>query len=198
MANNDNAFGLRPTRMLGGASYNGSQSRYRIASGESTSIFTGDLVQLATNGTITRWALGSNSGADLVVGVFMGCRFTDPSTKKETFQDHYTDTAASDIEAFVVDDPNVLFEIQADALFPIADLFGNFNTVDTSSGSTVTGLSGTELAVSTGGTGALPLKALDISTDPDNSDVASAHTNVIVMITNHVYRTGPALTVGLA
>tara|TARA_X000001388_G_scaffold2488_1_gene1924 strand:- start:1131 stop:1721 length:591 start_codon:yes stop_codon:yes gene_type:complete len=196
MANNDNAFGLKPTRMIGGASYNGSQSRYRIANDYNTSIFTGDLVQQDTNGTITRWALGSNSGADLVLGVFMGCRFTDPSTKKETFQDHYTQTAADDIEAFIVDDPNVIFEIQADAAFPVTDLFGNFNTVDTTSGSTVTGLSGTELAVSTGGTGELPLKAIDISTDPDNSDVATAHTNVLVMITNHVY--GGNFTAGLA
>jgi hypothetical protein len=53
-----------------------------------------------------------------------------------------------------------------------------------------------EMAVSTGATTAtLPLKAIDISTDPENSDVASANTNVIVMINNHLFSGG---TLGLA
>jgi hypothetical protein len=196
MANNDAPFGLRPTRMIGGAPYNGGQSRYRIANDYATSIFQGDLVQQDTAGTITRWDRTSNSGGDLVLGVFMGCRFTDPSTKKETFQNHYTQTAAADIEAFVVDDPNVVFEIQADDTFPVTDLFGNFNTVEGVAGSTTTGLSGTELDVTTGNTtAALPLKAIDISLDPDNDDTGSANTNVLVVINNHVYG---HVTVGLA
>lgn len=81
MANNDAPFGLRATRMIGGAPYNGGQSRYRIANNESTSMFQGDLVIQLTAGTIDRF---DPSTADaLVVGVFMGCRFTDPSTKKK-------------------------------------------------------------------------------------------------------------------
>lgn len=188
MANNDAPFGLRPARMIGGAPYNGGQSRYRIGNNETTSIFQGDLVQQDTAGTITRWDRTSNSGGDLVLGVFMGCRFTDPSTKKETFQNHYTQTAAADIEAFVIDDPNVVFEIQADDTFPVTDLFGNFNTVEGVAGSTTTGMSGTELDVTTGAaTAALPLKAIDISLDPDNDDTTSANTNVLVVINNHVY-----------
>jgi hypothetical protein len=41
----------------------------------------------------------------------------------------------------------------------------------------------------------LPLKALDISQDPENSDVSSANTNVVVIINNHLYAAG---TAGLA
>jgi hypothetical protein len=53
-----------------------------------------------------------------------------------------------------------------------------------------------ELAVSTGATTAtLPLKAIDISQDPENSDVSSANTNVIVKINNHLFSAG---TAGLA
>tara|TARA_R100000315_G_C5201394_1_gene118459 strand:+ start:301 stop:885 length:585 start_codon:yes stop_codon:yes gene_type:complete len=186
MANNDAPFGLRATRMIGGAPYNGGQSRYRIANNESTSMFQGDLVIQLTAGTIDRF---DPSTADaLVLGVFMGCRFTDPSTKKETFQNHYTQTAADDIEAFVIDDPNVVFEIQADDTFPVTDLFGNFNIVNTVAGSTTTGISGSELDVTTGAaTVALPIKAIDISLDPDNDDTSSANTNVLVVINNHVY-----------
>ena len=82
-----------------------------------------------------------------------------------------------------------VFEIQADAAFPIADLLGNFDIVDnTGTGSTASGLSYVELDVTTGATTAtLPLKALDISGDPDNSDVSSANTNVLVTIQNHLF-----------
>ena len=53
-----------------------------------------------------------------------------------------------------------------------------------------------ELDVTTGATTAtLPLKALDISQDPENSDVSSANTNVVVIINNHLYAAG---TAGLA
>jgi len=45
-----------------------------------------------------------------------------------------------------------------------------------------------ELDVSTGATTAtLPLKALDISSDVENSDVSTANTNVLVTIQNHLF-----------
>ena len=69
----------------------------------------------------------------------------------------------------------------------MADLFGNFDIVYTNSGSTTTGISGAELDVTTGATTTnLPLKAIDISQDPENSDVGSANTNVLVVIQNHI------------
>jgi hypothetical protein len=81
-----------------------------------------------------------------------------------------------------------VYEVQADAAFPVADLFGNFDIVYTTAGSTVTGISGAELEVSTGGTATtLPIKALDISGDPENSDVSAANTNVLVVIQNSIY-----------
>ena len=80
-----------------------------------------------------------------------------------------------------------MYEIQADDTFPVADLFGNFDIVYTNSGRTITGQSGAELDVTTGATATtLPLKAIDISEDPDNSDVGSANTNVLVVIQNHI------------
>ena len=99
----------------------------------------------------------------------------------------------TDIFANVIDDPSATFEIQADAAMPVADLFGNFDIVDATAGSTVSGNSRTELDVTTGATTAgLPLKAIDISQDPENSDVATANTNVIVKINNHLFSAGTA------
>ena len=79
--------------------------------------------------------------------------------------------------------------MQADAAFPVADLFGNFDIVDNSgTGSSNSGNSYMELDVTTGATTAtLPVKALDISSDPENSDVSSANTNVLVTIQNHLF-----------
>ena len=186
MANQDAAFGMRPARMVGGAPYTGGQSRYRIAANYGTAIFQGDMVAQVTGGGVEVHADG---GTVPIVGVFNGCQYTDPTTSEQVFSNFYpASTNASDIIAFIIDDPMVVFEVQADAAFPIADLFGNFDIVYTSAGSTVTGISGAELKVADGGTATtLSLKAIDISGDPENSDVATAHTNVLVVIQNHVF-----------
>jgi len=186
MANKDSAFGCKPVRMMSGAPYSGGQSRYRIASGATTPIFQGDLVTQLTAGVIGRHAA---AGTVPIVGVFNGVSYTDPTSGEQVFKNYYPGSiSASDIVASVIDDPNVVFEIQADAAFPVADLFGNFEIVEGSPvGSTASGISNLELDVTTGATTAtLPLKALDISQDPDNDDVASSNTNVLCVIQNHI------------
>ena len=192
MSNQDASFGLRPVRTSISSQQ---QNRYRIASGYATAIFQGDLVAMVTGGGIERVAAG---GSGLILGVFNGCFYTDPTTGKPTFANSYPGgVAASDIMANVIDDPGATFEIQANAAMPIADLAGNFDIVDQSPvGDTTSGISRMEMAVSTGATTAtLPLKAIDISQDPENSDVSSANTNVIVKINNHLFSGG---TAGLA
>ena len=185
MANKDASFGLKPVKMMGGSPYSGVQSRYRIAANYGTSIFQGDLVMQVTGGGIE---IHADGGTVPIVGVFNGCMYTDPTTSEQVFSNFYpASTNASDIIAFVHDDPNTVFEIQADDTFPVADLFGNFDIVYTNSGSTTTGISGAELDVTTGATTTnLPLKAIDIGQDPENSDVGSANTNVLVVIQNHI------------
>jgi hypothetical protein len=186
MANKDAAFGLKPVRMIGGAPYSGGQSRYRIAADYDTSIFQGDMVTQVTGGHV---ALHADGGVVPIVGVFNGCQYTDPTSGEQVYSNYYpADTDAADIIAFVIDDPMVVFEVQADIAFPIADLFGNFDIVYTTAGSTKSGVSGAELKVTDGGTAlTLPVKAIDISEDPTNSDVSAAHTNVLVVIENHVF-----------
>ena len=186
MANQDAAFGLRPVGRIGGTPFTGGQNRYRIAANYGTSIFQGDMVMQVTGGGVE---IHADGGTVPIVGVFNGCTYTDPTSGEVTFSNYYpASTNASDIIAFIIDDPMVVFEIQADAAFPIADLLGNFDVVYTSAGSTVTGISGAELKVTDGGTAtSLSLKAIDISQDPENSDVSSANTNVKVVIGNHIF-----------
>lgn len=192
MSNYDAPFGLRPSRTSISSQQ---QNRYRIASGYATAIYQGDMVKMVTGGGIERVAAGDGG---LVLGVFNGCNYTDPTTGKPTWSNYYPGgVAAADIIADVIDDPNATFEVQADAAFPVADLAGNFDIVDNSPvGDTTSGGSRAELDVTTGATTAtLPLKAIDISQDPENSDVSSANTNVIVKINNHLFSAG---TAGLA
>ena len=186
MANKDAAFGLKPVRMMGGSPYSGGQSRYRIANNLSGKIFQGDLVKQVTGGGIERAAAGSTVP---VVGVFNGCQYTDPTSGEQVYKNYYPGSiAADDIIAFVIDDKNVVFEVQADDAFPVADLFGNFDIVDqATTGDVYSGRSNVELDVTTGATTTtLPLKAIDISQDPENDDVASANTNVLCVIQNHI------------
>ena len=90
-----------------------------------------------------------------------------PTTSEQVFNHYPGSVAADDIIAFIVDDPNVVFEVQADDTFPVADLFGNFDVVDQSTtGDTRSGRSN-GLDVTTGATTTtLPLKAIDIIRTP--------------------------------
>ncbi len=188
MANVVEKYGLRPYRKLDGTPLVGAQNRYTIASNHTTAIFQGDLVIPLTAGNIDRHT-ANNSAA--VIGVFNGCFYTDPTTSKPTFSNSYPGAiVASDITAFVVDDPDAVFLMDADAAFTRADLYQNYS-VTTGSGNTTTGISEVQLDVSVSGTNAsFVIQAIDISQDPDNSDTTTANANVLVRINKHFYRNG--------
>ena len=181
-------FGLRPSRQLNGSPFINAQNRYRIASGNSTAIFQGDLVTPLSSGTITRYVANTSN---VVVGVFNGCFYTDPTTQKPTFSNFYpTSTNASDITAFVIDGPDTVYEVNANAVFAVADLFQNYS-VNNVTGSTQTGISLVQLDVAQSGVdGTFVVQAIDISQDPNNSDVATSNANIMVRINNHFYRQG--------
>ena len=181
-------FGLRPSRQLNGSPFINAQNRYRIASGNSTSIYQGDLVTPLASGQITRYVANTSN---TVVGVFNGCFYTDPTTQKPTFSNFYpSSTNASDIIAFVIDGPDTVFEINADETFAVADIFKNYS-VNNVTGSTQTGISLVQLDVSESGTaGTYVVQAIDISQDPNNNDVATSNANIMVRINNHFYRQG--------
>jgi len=182
-------YGLRPSRQLNGSPFINAQNRFRIAANNTTAIFQGDLVKPLTSGTISR-AVANTS--DAVVGVFNGCFYTDPTTQKPTFSNYYPGSVnASDIIAMVIDGPDTVFEIKADATFAVADLFKNFS-ITNETGSTQTGISKVTLDVSESGTaGTFVVQAIDISQDVFNSDVnASSNVGVLVRINNHFYRQG--------
>ena len=182
-------YGLKPSRQLNGSPFINAQNRYRIAANNSTAIFQGDLVKPLDSGNISR-AVANTS--DAVVGVFNGCFYTDPTTQKPTFLNYYPGSInASDIIAMVIDGPDTVFEIKADATFVVADLFKNYSITNLS-GATQTGISKVTLDVSESGTaGTFVVQAIDISQDVFNSDVnVSSNVGVLVRINNHFFRQG--------
>ena len=192
MANVTEKFGLRPSRQLNGSPFINAQNRYRVASNNSTSIYQGDVVIPFDSGNVGR-AIANTSTP--VVGVFNGCFYTDPTTQKPTWKNYLPgSTVASDIIAFVIDGPDTVFEINADGVFAVADIFKNFS-ISNETGNTKTGISNVQLDVSESGTASTFLvQAIDISGDVLNSDVAVSNANVLVRINNHFYK---AATSGL-
>ena len=186
MANVTEKFGLRPSRQLNGSPFINAQNRYRVANNNSTSIYQGDVVIPFNSGNVGR-AIANTSTP--VVGVFNGCFYTDPTTQKPTWKNYLPgSTVASDIIAFVIDGPDTVFEINADDVFAVADIFKNFS-ISNETGNTKTGISNVQLDVSESGTASTFLvQAIDISGDVLNSDVAVSNANVLVRINNHFYR----------
>jgi hypothetical protein len=94
--------------------------------------------------------------------------------------------------AYVVDDPDMLFEIQADGAVPAASMGLNAIMIQTHQGSTVTGLSGIELDT----TGTAP--AADASyqliirnaINREDNDTTIAHAKVLVQISVHSWMQG--------
>ena len=187
MANKDAPFGFRPTKMLGGAPFNGSQTEYGIASTYNTNIFSGDAVELHTDGTVTIAAAGQTN----ILGVFNGCFYTD-STGAPNWSKYWpASTTSTDAVAFVVDDPNVLFEAQEDstdigASWP-ANRGSNANFVSTHAGSTKTGRSKQELDSDNITAATANFRIVELSKDPDNSDTASANGNFLVRVNEGLY-----------
>jgi hypothetical protein len=192
MANVTEKFGLRPSRQLNGSPFINAQNRYRVATNNSSNIYQGDVVIPFNSGTVGRAVANTSTPA---VGVFNGCFYTDPTTQKPTWKNYLPgSTVASDIVAFVIDAPDTVFEVNANGVFAVADIFKNFS-VNNVTGNTQTGISYVQLDVANSGTDSTYLvQAIDISGDVLNSDVTVSNANVLVRINNHFYK---AATSGL-
>ena len=177
MANKDAAFGFRPVRHLTGGLIR--TNEYKIAANYGTSIFQGTPVLAVTAGGI-EVADDSSGTPSVILGIFGGCFYTDPTTSKPTFSNYYpASTNASDIVAQVYDDPRIVFEVQHDGTGTAAMNFGGFDFTGTS-GSTLSGRSSQELDTSTVTTSG-QFKQIGISKDPNNSDTSAANCNAYVV-----------------
>ena len=184
MANIDSIFGFRPVKGQGAGYTAIGSNEYVIANGESSAIYQGDPVVLNANGSIS---VGSSAGAELI-GIFNGCFYDDPTTKKPTFSNYYPGGVAQDnMKAFIFDDPNMLFEVKVDDTNAgQAQVGSNANIATYSAGSSNDGVS--NVAIDGGSfatSSAANFRVVSLSTDPDNSDYDSANASIIVKINKH-------------
>ena len=163
-------YGFKPVNLIGGQVYSGSTRSVPIAYGYAANIFNGDLVTIgfaAGNAGYTTVTLTSTSLTTKgIIGVFLGCSFTDPVTKQKRFSQYWpTGTLSGDAVAVIADDPDIVIKVAAVtaagtatiASIPSA-MVGLNAAMNTPVGSTSTGNSGaglvaanTTLAVVAGG-----------------------------------------------
>ena len=199
MANVDAAFGYRPIGKVGSGVNNAGTSLYAIGDNYNTSIFKGDTVMSSGGLVIAGTASGSTN-----LGVFNGCFYIDPTSKKPTWSNYYpadTNVTASgsisgstNIDAYIYDDPFTLFEAQCDGTIAKTDIGKNTDSVLGSS-STVNGLSVTEIdSGSEATTAARQVTINGISKDPENDDASSANANWYIMYNEHVKFSSTGIT----
>ena len=197
MANVDSPMGLRPIRHRNGAPYNGAVNPYYKASGYGTAVFVGDAVIKA----------GSSNTAEVkLVGAGVHAIGTLPDINRATVGDgnrvsgvvvgfgpdpdnmtRVHSPASTEALVWVCDDPDIVFEIQADGAVPAASVGLNAVLIDTHSGSTSTGRSGTELDTTSDAPAADASNQMMIMRQvnrPDN-EPNLIHNKIEVLISNH-------------
>ena len=178
MANKDAAFGLKPIGKVGQNGDNAGLSEYSIAASASA-IYFNDPVEMASTGTITVAA-----ASDVLLGSLNGVFFTDATSSKPTFANHLdASNTATDIVGFVSDDPYQRFEIQS-AGTPAQTNIGNCADIVYAAGGSPNYVSGVEIS-GTMAAGTAQLKIIGVSRDPENDELGSANTNLIVTINEH-------------
>lgn len=181
-------FGLRVTGKMGMGGLE-TFRQYPIASGYAANIAAGDVVLLTDNGTsttITKQTATGDTTTDIAqIGVFMGCSYTDPSTGQLTFNNMWpTGTVASDARAFVCDDPDALYVVQADgAISNTLDIYGKNIAYVQGAVSTTFRASRVAVGVSTISNDAnLPVRIIDYLGGPSGNEVGTAYPLLIVKL----------------
>lgn len=194
MANTSNPIGLRPVSTVNGAPWNGQVNQYLVRSADGTAIYVGDLVKsdgtAGAAGTVVNGqdvegmpSIIRAAAGDVCRGVVVGF------LPKQTDLTVLHREASTNRIALVVDDPNVVYEIQANGVGVAAvDIGLNANVVATA-GSSTTGQSAEVLDTSSLlSTNTLQLKVLGLVKRVDNS--LGASDKVLVLLNSHEFRTG--------
>lgn len=169
---------------------------YTIASAYAANIFEGDPVKLVDAGTVQ---LGTSDGTRsgtvagiLLLGIFAGCQYTDALGKPTVSSYWPSGVTATDITAWVYDDPETLFNVQ----------YSNPGTPGTTTmqtavgeqmdwvvaspgGSTSTGLSNTQIGVIEATSGQFQLTGF---AGEINDSITDAYIVAIVRINEHIYK----------
>ena len=181
MANTNAPFGFRQYSGTG-SSPTYEQVPMRILYSNTTAIYFGDAVIPLSTGYIGQ----ATASTVQVAGIFVGCKYLSTSMKRTVWSNYWpgSDVASSapDIEAYVVNDPNAKFLVQAGGTaVGIAAINANIQ-LNVGTGNAATGISG--MYVETPNTtDTLPFRVVGLVTDPpgaNGTDYASAYNQIIV------------------
>lgn len=207
-------WGLMAVKTTNGSTWNGQTSQYLIQSGYAFNIFKGDPVFLGNDGYIHN--LGELGNGPLqarqILGVFNGCSFQtsvatnpiDPASPGRSYWPAGTVTFNSiDATCDIIDDPSVIFNIQADAAGVPFNAQGSTAAVTYTyisgtnpAGNPNTGSSSVVLNSGTIGVNNYNLKILRFVPVSGNVPVGNGNNrvpfnNVEVIIQNHTFATRP-------
>ncbi len=195
MASTASPYGLKPVNQLGGTPYAGATRTYLIdPAGTASNIYNGSPVYVNSSGYL---AVATATGADAttngfpvgtantgIVGVFVGCSYYNAQGQL-IFSQYYPTGVTGVIQASVVDDPNVVFQVQSAGSVTQAAVGANlfFSTGAVATGSTTTGNStASVVAGSSAVTTTAAFRVVGFPNVQGFSVVGDAYTDVYVKI----------------
>ena len=185
MANRSSVgFGLRPIGKVGQNRDAGGLSEY-LVSDSPTIIYFNDPVKATDAGTIAVAAAG-----DKLLGSLNGSFYTDPTTQKPTWRNYIPSVAATDIVAFVSDDPYERFEIRSNntGASQVTDIFNNAN-ITYLAGDSANYVSRVRLNDATLTTSTEQLQILGSTKDTGDNNILQSHVVWVVRINEHQFET---------
>jgi hypothetical protein len=178
-------YGLRPINLIGGQSFTGGTIRkYAMTTNSATGIFFGDVVSISDGqpSALTSTPTTSSVG---VVGVCVGVQYTDPTLKYSQWAQFLPANAVNsgytNIYVSVIDDPDQLYQVQADGSVTAADIGNNAALGNFSNGSVTSGNSKVNVSATTANTSTLAVRIVDlVDGAPTFSTPGDAFTDCIV------------------
>lgn len=188
-------FGFRQTKGTG-SSPTYEQVTMAIASGNGTAIFFGDAVVPVT-GTTTGYIKQATASTVALAGIFQGCKYLSTSQKRTVWSNYWPGSdATGDVEAYVVNDPNAQFMVQAGGTNVGFASIGQNIQLNVGTGNTANGISG--MYVETPGTTAtLPFRIVGLVADPpgaNGTNITGTYNLLIVQFNNTLTRASGAQT----
>ena len=193
--NNSTGFGLIPVGVLGSTPATQGQGKYYIDAAYDKDLFQGTAVQ----SKVGYMKVGQNAITDLTIGVLNGIFYNASTTLKPTWANWYnqpiTPANSEDITAFVLDNPMQLFMGLIDGAAAQA-VYGKTYGLTTGdpTGNELAGQSTSKVIVAGGSATANSWRLIRLAEDPQNKDMTTGGTSVIVAqnLNQYLQNTGSA------
>jgi hypothetical protein len=186
-------YGLKPVKLTGSQNFAAAVVEYPMTSNSTTGIYTGDLVSINSGTAVASTATPTTTrSANSPFGVCVGVRYTDATSKQEVHNSYFpangVTSGHTNVYIKVVDDPNAIFQVQADGAVAASSLGSNAPLGNFSAGSTVTGNSKVQLlSGSVATTATLAVRIVGFANVPGFSAVGDAYTDVLVRFNQGVH-----------